>query len=50
MRTEGILLVRDAALLLKFYASSGEFCRFVQPKCTDAPFQRGKWTEKRATG
>lgn len=50
MRTEGILLVRDAALLLKFYASGSEFCRFAQPKCTDALFQRGKWTEKRVTG
>ena len=30
MRTEGILLVRDATLLLGFYASGGEFYRFVR--------------------
>ena len=50
MRTEGILLVRDATLLLRFHASSGEFDRFVRSKCTDALFQRGKWTEKLVAG
>ena len=50
MRTEGILLVRDATLLLRLYASGGEFYRFVQFQSTDALFQRVKWTEKRVTG
>ena len=31
MRTEGILMVRDATLLLRFYASGGEsYRRFVR--------------------